>query len=225
MGRKIFVSYKYGDSNVKYLPGYSEPYNQKVRDYVDYLENYFEKSDHIYKGESDGEDLSEKTEEYIQKKLYNRIFDSTLTIVLISPGMNVIYKSEKDQWIPREIAYSLSEYDRGGRVSATNAIIAIVLPNRNGKYDYYYSSSTCCDERCVSLNISFLFNIISENMFNEIDPHSKMCNSNKIYYGNPSYIQSVKWEDFLTDTDRYINLAYEIQRNKAHYNITKRIPG
>ena len=56
MGHKIFVSYKFADDQVKNLNGQQ---NSTVRDYVDELENYFDNSSHIYKGESSGEDLSE----------------------------------------------------------------------------------------------------------------------------------------------------------------------
>ena len=53
MGKKIFVSYKYADSNVKNLNYYS---NFTVRSYVDYLEGLLGRNN-IYKGEHDGEDL------------------------------------------------------------------------------------------------------------------------------------------------------------------------
>ena len=49
MGHKIFVSYKFADDQVKDLAGQQ---NSTVRDYVDELENYFDSSSHIYKGES-----------------------------------------------------------------------------------------------------------------------------------------------------------------------------
>lgn len=90
MGRKIFVSYKYSDSNVRQFNNLNNPFRQQdtARSYVDLLEKYFnEQSDHIYKGESDGYDLSDLSEATIKDKLYNRIYDSTLTIVLISPNM------------------------------------------------------------------------------------------------------------------------------------------
>lgn len=54
MGKKIFVSYKYADSNVKNLNYYS---NFTVRSYVDYLEGLLGRNN-IYKVEHDGEDLS-----------------------------------------------------------------------------------------------------------------------------------------------------------------------
>ena len=104
MGHKIFVSYKFADDQVKNLNGQQ---NSTVRDYVDELENYFDSSSHIYTGESSGEDLSELAEETIWSKLRDRIFDSTMTIVFISPGMKESWKAEKDQWIPWEVSFSL----------------------------------------------------------------------------------------------------------------------
>lgn len=72
--------------------------------------------------------LSQLSEETIWEKLKNRIYDSTLTIVMLSKGMREQYKEEKDQWIPREISYSLKEMSRtdsnGNPVtSKTNALM------------------------------------------------------------------------------------------------------
>lgn len=67
MGKKIFVSYKYGDTNVAPLEGNTIWNPTKVRDYVDKLEDYFDATDDIYKGESDGEDLSMLSENAIWK--------------------------------------------------------------------------------------------------------------------------------------------------------------
>lgn len=137
MGRKIFVSYKYWDSDVYKVPSISDTL-PKVRDYVSWLEKKFnERSDHIYKGEHDNEDLSSRNEDYIWSSLKDKIYDSSITIVLISPNMKEPNKREKSQWIPWEIAYSIRETTRCNFKSRSNAVLAVVLPDKHNKYDYY----------------------------------------------------------------------------------------
>lgn len=180
MGRKIFVSYKYWDSDVYPVPKFSNG-NPKVRDYVSWLEDKFtNRTEHYYKGESDDEDLSGYSEAYIWRKLKDKIYDSSLTIILISPNMKEAYRWEKSQWIPWEISYSLRLTPRSSYTSQRNAILAVVLPNRKGSYDYY--------------NQRNLFPILQENI-------------------NNGYIPVVLWDNFKYNCDKYINIAYEAQKN------------
>lgn len=137
MGRKIFVSYKYWDNDVCAVPRFTYG-TPKVRDYVSWLEEKFNnRTEHYYKGESDNEDLSMRSDNYIWSKLKDKIYDSSITIVLISPNMKEPYRWEKSQWIPWEISYSLRLTPRSSYTSQRNAILAVVLPNRRGSYSYY----------------------------------------------------------------------------------------
>lgn len=68
-----------------------------IRSYVDRMESYFDQTTNIYTGESDNEDLSCFTENTIWEKLKDRIYDSSVTIVMISPNMKESYKSENAQ--------------------------------------------------------------------------------------------------------------------------------
>lgn len=229
MGHKIFVSYKYADSDVRRITNNWYP-TDTVRTYVDKLEEYISRvSEHIYKGETDGEDLSSLSEDAIWNKLKDRIYDSTLTIVIISKGMRNRYLRDRDQWIPWEISYSLKEVSRknisGNMVtSSSNAMLAIILPDRNGSYEYFTYNKSCCSNPCRYLKTDFLFEIMRKNMFNIKSVDSKMCNDGStVYFGDSSYISSVKWDDFIKEPETYIDKAYDIQSKIEKYNVYKEL--
>ena len=229
MGKKIFISYKYTDSNVKQFSNLTSCSRQldTVRSYVDLLEEYFKNnSDHIYKGESDGEDLSHLSDSTIRDRLYDRINDSTVTIVMLSPNMREPYREQKYQWIPQEISYSLRAQSRTNSkgqsiTSSTNAMLAVILPDRNGSYSYFWNKCSLCNSNCTQYNTEWLFEILRDNTFNIKRPNSEQCNNRglTIYHGDSSYITYVKWEDFAEAPQKYIDKACEIQTHKDDYTI------
>jgi hypothetical protein len=187
MGIKVFVSYKHNDNSVKNLTGY---HDNTVRDYVDYL---------------------------MDKTLKDKIHDSSITLVLISPDMKDPY-----QWIPWEISYSLKEITRKDKTSHTNGMLAVVLPDVNGNYDYFIENKSC---NCRALKTGILFQILNKNMFNANDLQSgncNVCNSN-FYSGDSSYITSVKWRDFISNKDGYLDKAVKIRDDRKSYTITKEV--
>ena len=224
MGNKIFISYKYSDSNVYPLMNVLctlEP--TTVRDYVDILQKKLERENHINKGEKDGEDLSAFKDETIESHLRDKIYDSSVTIVMISPNMRET-GDENDQWIPWEISYSLKEINRNDRKKTPNALIAVVLPDENNSYEYYIEENHCIpDCYCRTLNTTRLFTIMRKNMFNSRWPEYKGCPYKKVFVGDESYIQSVKWEDFIKDPNPYIQKALEIKNNWDKYEIVKQV--
>lgn len=224
MGRKVFVTYKYGDINVPSLDWVEGP--TKVRDYVTELQYYLKEEDNINKGELDGQDLSDFKDESIESHLRDKIYDSTVTLVMISSNMKEFYTAEKDQWIPWEIAYSLKDKSRSGRKSPGNAILALTLPDRMGSYDYYIKENICnsCNVRYLETNR--LFQILRDNMFNVKKPVFSECQnhkSNTIYKGYSSFIHTVKWSDFIVDVDKHLDIAINIRENMDDYEIVKTI--
>lgn len=135
MGHKVFVSYKYQDDDVRMIPGVIQP--TWPCDYVDYIQNKVLSPTDVYKGEKSDEDISSWGEYRIWEHLKNKIYDSSVTIVLISPNMKEPYRWQSSQWIPWEISYSLRETTRNDRTSHNNAILAVILPDKSGSYGYY----------------------------------------------------------------------------------------
>ena len=224
MGRKIFVSYKHNDMAVARIGGYPTT----ARKYVDILEQYFDEGDHIYKGEKDNEDLSDFKDTTIASHLRDKIFDSSITTVLISKGMKDSHIIEANQWIPWEISYSLKEMSRGGRTSTTNAMLGVVLPDENGSYDYFIQQSMCpC--RCRIIRTDILFKILQLNMFNLKKTNLVRCSNCGLVindHPHPSYIHLVTWVDFISNPNLHIETAIkikEMQDKDDLYNITKEI--
>ena len=242
MGKGIFISYKYGDKTV-------HGQGMTVRDYVSALQISLQKENRVNKSEADDTDLSSLKDETIRQKLADRVFDSTVTIVIISPNMKEP-GLERNRWIPWEISYSLRtenrEIDKSNpnamiavilpdsieieypevNKSIPNAMIAVVLPDVNSSYQYYIEENTCPDCDVRTYKTDTLFPILRKNMFNLKAPKYSNCTSHEpktIFTGEYSYIGSVKWSDFVVDPNKYIDSALIRQSNWNDYQINTRL--
>lgn len=224
---KIFISYKYGDKSVRQNDNCNWTHWQSeiddgsyltARDYVDHL---MEKvlTDHTNKAEKDDEDLSHLTEDAIQQKLYDRIYDSTVTIVLVSKNMKEA-KHESLQWIPREIAYSLRDKTREDRTSYTNGVLAVILPDEGGSYEHGVKYYNCVTE----FQTHNFFKIISANMFNRNEHKTNICAvcGNRHHYGDDhSYIYPVRWDNFVNNHNFYVDHVLGLKDRLDEFDLKK----
>ena len=231
MSYKIFVSYKYADklvyqdTKIKHTNNIWDAYEELTpRHYLNALSDVL--SDiAIEKWEPDGEDLSQFTNETIKSRLRDMIYDSSITLVLVSPGMRVAWQKEKDQWIPWEVSYSLRESTRNGRTSKANALLAVVLPDRSGSYTYCIEKEAC-GAHTLKFNAPFCFTIIGKNFFNNKHKNQyfcEVCNTNHYRGDDSGYIIYATWKDFITQPEKYIKKALHNRGNIDEFNICKTV--
>lgn len=223
MGRKVFVSYKYKDELVAKLKDtyYDEVDGEmkwvtrktRVRDFVDVLQGLIGK-DNMNLGEKDGDSLEDFADSTIADKLKDKIFQSSVTIVMISKGMKDPSQVEKDQWIPWEISYSLKTVPRENQTSKMNAILGVVLPDETGNYNWYYRNNADCNS--ITHFTNQLFKMLKDNMFNLKEKNTRECNGSTINISDePSFIKTVKWDDFNNPSyNNYIDEAVKIKDNQ-----------
>lgn len=114
MAHKTFISYKYSEA-------------QDLRDrIIDALGD----DATYYRGEtSDSPDLSDTSTENIKNNLCNMMYDTSVTIVIISPNM------KESKWIDWELEYCLKSITRKKRTSHTNGIVGVIM-KVNGNYSW-----------------------------------------------------------------------------------------
>ncbi len=201
MSHKTFISYKY-----------SEARNLR-NSIIDALGD-----DAIYyQGEtSSSPDLSDTSTENIKKNLTDMMYDTSVTIVIISPNM------KNSNWIDWEIEYSLKNITRQGRTSHTNGVVGVIM-KFNGGYSWLKTTSTNGDG-CTSSSYdeSKVYSIINNNRFNQ-NPKKYSCDTCKTVNAlTGSYIAYVEEETFLSDPQKYIGNAYDKSENDAAgYDLAK----
>ena len=194
MAHKTFISYKYSD--VVEGKGYNNLRDRIIRKLGDDAK--------YYKGENGfTKDISGHSAEYIKQTLKDKLYDTSVTIVILSPNMRM------SDWIEWELEYSLRNVTRGDRTSRPNGIVAVVQKQTYGYGDGYSWMRSYGN----SWNTSNLFSVIKDNR------------NNKKYY-TPSnlpdnYIDIITEDAFLNNPNKYIDEAYFKCQNYSSYNLTK----
>ncbi|MBP5322788.1 MAG: TIR domain-containing protein [Bacteroidaceae bacterium] len=200
MARKTFISYKFSEA-------------QELRDNI--IEAMGDDATY-YQGEtSESPDLGDKSTENIKKVLSDMMYNTSVTIVIISPNM------KKSKWIDWEIEYCLRLEKRKDRISRRNGIVG-VIQKVNGSYDWFKKSRQKPDGCSVSIyEEDKVYDIIKNNRRNQ-DPQEYCCDECKsISPLTGSYISYVEEDEFLNNYDLYIENAYSKSENDAKGYIIK----
>lgn len=200
MARRTFISYKYSEA-------------QDLRDLI--LDALGDDAS-FYQGEtSDSPDLSDTSTENIKKNLTDMMYNTTVTIVIISPNIKA------SKWIDWEVEYCLKEISREGRTSKTNGIVG-VIKKVNGNYDWFKNKITNADG-CSStqFEVSLVYDIINKNRFNQ-NPKQYNCEACKTVDAlTGSFISYVEEDEFLKEPTKYIENAFAKSEDIDGYKLTK----
>lgn len=194
MAHKTFISYKYDEA----------------QDLRNSIITALGDDATYYKGEtSESPDLTDTSTETIKKHLTDMMYDTSVTIVIISPNM------KKSKWIDWEIEYCLKRITRKDRTSQRNGVVGVIQKDKDkGDYSWFENHITNSDGcRVLTYNEEKVFDIIKNNRFNQ-KPKVYACPiCHCVNALNGSYIAYVREEDFLNSPTFYINNAFEKSEN------------
>lgn len=221
MAHKTFISYKYSDVVE----------NRGRNNLRDRIISAMGEDAQFYNGERiDSPDMSDLKAETIKSNLKDMIFNTSVTIVILSPKML------ESKWIPWEIEYSLSCYSRDGRQSKQNGVVA-VIQKVNGGYSWLTSTGYDAEKgmNLVTYDSTKLPAIINKNMFNSVPPRHP-CKNCLRYTGysvcaecttfdalKGSYISVITEDVFLKDINKYIENAYDKSQRLEWFYTHKKI--
>ncbi len=187
MGHKCFISFKKED----------QLYRNKI-------DNLFSDSDIINKGLD--RVINSNDGDYIMKTIrQDYLKDSTVTVFLIgthsSEDEGYDYMGRrKNYFIERELQASLYNGDGNTR----NGILGVVLPEM---YNRIYKGTHQCPKcggihNTVVIEDSTTIREFSKNYY--IEPHSGCA-----WPDDERYCILVKWDDFIVDPEKYVDMAFE----------------
>ena len=193
MAHKTFISYKYSES----------------RGLRDKIIGALGKDATYYKGENvDSKDMSDYKRETIKANLSDMMYDTSVTIVILSPNMR------ESEWIGWEISYCLKKITRKDRTSQRNGVVA-VIKKVNGNYSWF----KYFEDGGTKYYMNKIQDIIADNHFNSKPPITTSTDSYDWLKG--TYIAFIEEDEFLSNPKRYIDNAYEKSENDGKgYELT-----
>ena len=197
MANKVFISFRFSDGN----------------DYKQKLEQKFEELDYVI-NKSENEDRSDMSEATIQKYLYEKLQDTSITIVILTPNA-INYKKDVsgniDDWLYDELRYSLE--NRVG--NQTNGIITLYVPESK--------STVIFKETEKVTTIADFDNLVRKNMFNIKDEHKHCKTPNHYDRLKDNYISLIEFDEFHKNPNIYIDSAIEKRSRLKQFDLVKQM--
>ena len=145
------------------------------------------------------EAINSDDEDYIMRKIReDYLRDSTVTIHLIGAMSSESLGWEEQKFIKRELQASL--YHREGNTQ--NGILGIVLPHvTNNVFGNSYICSNCGNSHNY---VNVKDTTVTEFSYNYYIPNGNKCSWSE----NDRFCVLVKWDEFVLDPEKYIDLAF-----------------
>lgn len=190
MGRRCFISFKTEDKSFK------KTIQEDLK--IDMVDKSLDEA------------IDSTDEDYIMRKIReDYLSDTTVTIHLIGTNSGENRGYEEQKFIKRELQASLFN----GTDNTKNGILGVVLPSA---YSWIYTGQYQCGQ-CGNIHnsISVKNNTIKEFSYNYFIPNDKCSWSEE-----DRYCVLVKWDNFVSDPEKYIEAAFE-KRNHPIAEKTK----
>jgi len=206
MARNVFISFRFNDGAV----------------YKDELIKLFESSSEVI-NYSENVDRSNMADETIKKYLYDKLRNTSVTIVLITPNAishNKNWLGQYDDWMYDEIRYSLEDREN----NRSNGLIAVYTTEaKNSIITKKTHKCGICNKESEITSISDCDNLFRKNMMN-VKQAYKTNKCNGVFDSDKdSYCSLVSWEDFKNNFSKYIEIAVEKREEINKYNLVKRL--
>lgn len=207
MARNVFVSFRFSDGE-KYKIDLCKLFNEE-EDIIDCSEN---------------EDRSSLSDQQIKDYLYRKLRRSSVTIVILTPNAieynRSIFSDRIDDWLYDELRYSLEDREE----NRTNGVIAVYTKEAE---DMLLTKTTHKCDVCNRLQeVGSLYdvnNLVRKNMVNIKSQYKKNPCPDLFDELEDSYISLVKFSDFITDIDKYIENAVGKRERKEEFNLVVRL--
>lgn len=206
MATKVFVSFRFSDG----------------KDLKDELIELFDSSTEVI-NRSEDEDRSSMTEETIQKYLYDKLKDTSVTIVLLTPeavNYKKNYLGEYNDWLYDEVRYSLEDREN----NRTNGVIALYTDDSKSMVisDSTHTCSKCNSTSNCRTLLNF-DNLVRKNLVNVKDEYKSNKCDNLFDSEKDSYVTLMHFDDFKQDFSNHIENAKGKRDRKEEFNLVKRM--